>query len=139
MDILHHTILGRVGGYKRSNKKHHNQPRAHSHMHRHTLMHVHFHVQEIKEHCVSLTKLSPKGDFLCLYRQCLTQYTHVHTPCVSKCYHAHSLGSGRLLLCIAHATHTMIWISINSTREETTELKLTSLYLSCDQHYRSVQ
>ena len=55
--------------------------------HRHTLMHIHFHIQETKEHCVSLTKLlyTYRGDFLCLYRQCLTQYTHVHTPCVSKC------------------------------------------------------
>ena len=57
----------------------------HISMHRHTLMHIHFHIQKNKEHCVSLTKLFPRGDFLCLYKQCLTQYTYIPTPCVSKC------------------------------------------------------
>ena len=63
----------------------HTHTLPHINTHRHTLMHIHFHIQKNKEHCVSLTKLFPRGDFLCLYRQCLTQYTHVHTPCVSQC------------------------------------------------------
>ena len=58
---------------------------SHINMHRHTLMHIHFHIQETKEHCVSLTELLSRGDFLCLYKQCLTQYTYIPTPCVSQC------------------------------------------------------
>ena len=67
----------------------------HISMHRHTLIHIHFHIQKNKEHCVSLTELLPMTFYVCINNALHNTHTYLHhvshsasslhTPCVSQC------------------------------------------------------